>query len=220
MGLEVFEQLGSKKTKDALHTFQDLAKPTNKNALQRQVAQIVVNGLKEIGDEISNGQNTYLRKTYYAMWETAPYLTGNMRGALCIVGDVKKNFFDTDIDLDEAEFVKSKKLKVLRTMQHLSSYKTKSGKKKSYVTTRIKKGSEITVGGDYLWPANSRNVTSRHPVSVVVDNTDAFANGLRIGGEFIYSCWQEIKRINHNEYQVTNDVPVATRVKPNEIEEE
>lgn len=166
-----------------------LAMP-GQNPFVAAALKVILDGFEEIGNIVHNGVVDYLNTTYDEMWDVSSYYTGNLRGSLDIVGDIKNDPLNTDIDVNLDEFLRPKTLKNLHSKTYNSTWKLKDGTKKSKAYTQKAGSLNVKVGGkDYRDAQEYTNITSRQEVG-----------GDRIGGPFIYTVWEEIKNKNRAEY--------------------
>lgn len=180
----------SPKVRAHLNSFKAMQKNPNFSPTFKAALDILLNGLEPIGDVYKKAQVEYLDHTYQEMFDVSSYYTGNLRGSLDIDGDIEKDAYHTDIDVNMEVFLEPKTLKNLREVEVSVTYMTKRGevtREYDYGIGRITKN----VGGfNYIPIQDPINVTSRP------DYREP-----RTGGPFVEKVWVKvIKERNRKNY--------------------
>lgn len=151
-----------------------------------------------IGDILSKATIDYLENCYEDMWNVSSYLTGNLRASLGIIGDVYNDPLGAEIGIVMSKLLEPKVLFNLRAVTYTRVYHcTVKGQETGEVRTYQYDYEPYTLklnrpsGANYYLKQEDVNITSRQEVG-----------GQRVGGPFIYTVWEEIRKKYREEYRV------------------
>lgn len=177
--------------KQAVAAVENAAK-TSKSQSKRKRMKRVLNALSKFGDAMVEINIGYLEACYQEMWDVSSYYSGNLRGSLDIIGDLKNDPYHAEIDLNMEKFLEPKILTNVREVTTRKDY------------TRHRDGTEVTY--EYKFPVAyldvKRNGTD---YSEIQENTNITSKdepgGPEVGGPFIHSVWKEIRKKQFSEWR-------------------